>query len=76
MKKIKKSINVFKTAVDMYEQYLQLNLHIKFEEEIVLFNITMKNLKTHTNYNIIFEERNNNFKRKYTMILFMVNDVI
>lgn len=53
----------------MYEKYLQLSIDIKNEDKCSLFSITMKSLKHHINYNIIFEEIDNNFKRKCTYLL-------
>lgn len=53
----------------MYEQYLQLSMDIQSEGKNTLISITMRNSKDQTNYNVILEEIDNNFKRKCTNIL-------
>lgn len=73
IKKFKREINAFKHGINMYEQYLQLQLSIdiKSEDKSSVFNITMKNLKNDIRYNIIFEEIDNNYKRKCTNFYFV-----
>jgi len=48
----------------MYERFLQLNMNIESNEINTIINITMKNVKNHSDYKVTFEENDNNFKRK------------
>ncbi|XP_060864906.1 arginyl-tRNA--protein transferase 1-like [Metopolophium dirhodum] len=62
LKKLKREINSFRTGVNMYERFLQLNMNIESNEINTIINITMKNVKNHSDYKVIFEENENNFK--------------
>lgn len=48
----------------MYERFLLLNMNIEINEVNTIVNITMKNVKNHSDYKVVFEENDNNFKRK------------
>lgn len=62
LKKLKREINSFRTGVNMYERFLQLNMNIECNEITTVINITMKNVKKNSGYQVIFEENDNNFK--------------
>jgi hypothetical protein len=63
VKKIKREINSFKSGVNMYEKFLQLSMSIENHESNSIIKIIMKN--NPLDYNIILEENDNDFKRKY-----------
>lgn len=48
----------------MYEHFLQMSMDIEDNKSNPVINILLKNSKNSINYNIIFEECDNNFKRK------------
>lgn len=62
IKKLKREINSFRTGVNMYERFLQLSMNIESNEKNDVINITMKNLNNHSDYKVVFEENDNNFK--------------
>lgn len=62
LKRLKREINSFRTGVNMYERFLQLNMNIESNEINTIINITMKNVKNHSDYKVILEENDNNFK--------------
>ncbi|NP_001191917.1 uncharacterized protein LOC100534630 isoform 1 [Acyrthosiphon pisum] len=63
LKKLKREINSFRAGVNMYERFLQLNTNVESNGINTLINITMKNVKNHSDYKVIFyEENDNNFK--------------
>ncbi|XP_015374744.1 PREDICTED: uncharacterized protein LOC107169504 [Diuraphis noxia] len=64
IKKLKREINSFRTGVNMYERFLQLKMNIESNEINTIININMKNVKNNSDYKIIFEENDNNFKGK------------
>lgn len=65
IKKLKKEINCFKNGVKTYEQFLQLNLSVSGQNKTL---ITMKNLKNNPDFTVVFEENDNDFNRKCTII--------
>lgn len=54
----------------MYERFLQLNMNIECNEITTVINITMKNVKKNSGYQVIFEENDNNFKRKCCVLTY------
>lgn len=56
----------------MYERFLQLKMNIESNEINTIINITMKNLKNHSDYKVILEENDNNFKRKCCVPVFIL----
>ncbi|KAL4097045.1 hypothetical protein QTP88_021883 [Uroleucon formosanum] len=62
IKKLKREINSFRTGVNMYERFLMLNMNIEINEVNTIINITIKNVKNHSDYKVVFEENDNNFK--------------
>uniref|UniRef100_A0A2S2NEH1 Kinetochore protein SPC25 n=1 Tax=Schizaphis graminum TaxID=13262 RepID=A0A2S2NEH1_SCHGA len=62
IKKLKREINSFRIGVNMYERFLQLSMNIESNEKNAVIYITMKNLNNHSDYKIVFEENDNNFK--------------
>lgn len=70
MKKHKREINAFKSGVNMYKNFLQMDMNIENQENNTIINITLKNLNTHSNYNIVLEENDKIFKRKCKIIFF------
>ncbi|XP_026806403.1 uncharacterized protein LOC113549345 [Rhopalosiphum maidis] len=62
IKKLKREINSFRIGVNMYERFLQLSMNIESNEKNAVIYIIMKNLKIHSDYKIVFEENDNNFK--------------
>lgn len=70
IKKLKRDINSFKSGVNMYKTFLQMDLNIENQENNAIINIALKNLNTHSNYNIILEENDKIFKRKCIVIFF------
>lgn len=65
IKKLRKEINLFKSGMKMYEQFLQLTISISCKDNML---ITIKNLKNNPNFTIVFEENDNDFRRKCTII--------
>lgn len=73
IRKLKTEINSFKSGVNLYEQYLQLNLNFENKGKNTIIYISMKNIKNHTSYKIILEEiDNNNYIRKFSIIHFIL----
>lgn len=75
IKKLKREINSFRIGVNMYERFLQLSMNIESNEKNAVIYITINNLNNHSDHKIVFEENDNNFKRKYcitTFILFSI----
>lgn len=68
IKKHKRDIKTFESGVNMYKTFLQMDLNIENQENNDIINITLKNLNTHKNYNIVLEENDKIFKRKYILI--------
>lgn len=68
LKKFKKEFKTFKTGVNIYEQFLQLSMNIKNEGQNKVINLGLRNLNIHTNYNVIFEEHDDYFKREWLLL--------
>ncbi|XP_025194598.1 uncharacterized protein LOC112594158 [Melanaphis sacchari] len=62
IKKLKREINSFRIGVNMFERFLQLSMNIENNEKNAVIYITMKNLNNPSDYKIVFEENDNNFK--------------
>lgn len=56
----------------MYKTFLQMDLNVENQENNAIINITLKNLNTHLNYNIILEENDKIFKRKCIVIFILL----
>lgn len=52
----------------MYKRFLQMDLNIENQENNAIVNITLKNLNTNSNYNVVLEENDKIFKRKCIVI--------
>lgn len=76
IKKLKREINSFRIGVNMYERFLQLSMNIESNEINSIIHITMKNVNNHSDYKIVFEENDNNFKRKYCVTTFILVSII
>lgn len=62
IKKLKREINSFRIGVNMYERFLQLSMNVESNEKNSIIHLTMKNVNNHSDYKIVFEENDNNFK--------------
>ncbi|VVC32498.1 Hypothetical protein CINCED_3A022879 [Cinara cedri] len=63
MQKLKKEIDLFKNGVKKFEQYLQLSMNIENNnEQFAVVTVSMKNTKNRSNYNIVIEDNNNDYK--------------
>lgn len=69
IKKIKKEINSFTYGVQLYEQFLQLNINIVNKEKFNIINIILKSLNNDMSYKVILEEMesSNDLKSKFTI---------
>lgn len=76
IKKIKREINSFRIGVNMYERFLQLSMNVESNEKNSIIHLTMKNVNNHSDYKIVFEENDNNFKRKYYVTTFILFSII
>ncbi|CAH1724666.1 unnamed protein product [Aphis gossypii] len=62
IKKLKREINSFRIGVNMYERFLQLSMNVESNEKNSIIHLTMKNVNNLSDYKIVFEENDNNFK--------------
>ncbi|XP_050057803.1 reticulocyte-binding protein homolog 1-like [Aphis gossypii] len=62
IKKLKREINSFRIGVNMYERFLQLSMNVESNEKNSIIHLTMKNANNLSDYKIVFEENDNNFK--------------
>jgi len=60
----------------MYERFLQLKMNVESNEINTIINITMKNVKNHSDYKVVLEENDNNFKRKCSLTTFILFSIL
>lgn len=60
----------------MYERFLQLSMNVESNGKNSIIHLTMKNVSNHSDYKIVFEENDNNFKRKYCGTTFILFNII
>lgn len=60
----------------MYEKFLQLSMNIENREANSIIKINMKNSTNLQDYDIILEENDNDFKRKYYPMIFFYKYIV